>query len=60
VDITGVCNYTAQRLWDLRASSPSDDVNVFSGKLQIAVEPRLPDDQQWFLFAASGTYRVLR
>ena len=38
----------------------SDDVNVFSGKLQIAVEPRLPDDQQWFLFAAPGTYPVLR
>jgi hypothetical protein len=38
----------------------SSDVNVFSGKLQVAVEPRLPDDAQWFLFAAPGTYPVIR
>jgi hypothetical protein len=38
----------------------SSDVNVFSGKLQVAVEPRLPDDSQWFLFAAPGTYPTIR
>jgi hypothetical protein len=38
----------------------SSDVNVFSGKLQVAVEPRLPNATQWFLFAAPGTYPVIR
>ncbi len=36
------------------------DVNVFGGRLQVAVEPRLPDTQQWFLFAAPGTYPMIR
>lgn len=40
--------------------SSSDDVNVFTGKLQVAVEPRLPDGKQWFLFCAPGTYPVIR
>ena len=38
----------------------SDNVNVFSGKLQVAVEPRLPDAFGWYLFAAPGTYPVIR
>jgi hypothetical protein len=38
----------------------SSDVNVFSGKLQVAVEPRLATDTEWYLFAAPGTYPVLR
>jgi len=38
----------------------SDNVNVFSGKLQVAVEPRLLTDTEWYLFAAPGTYPVIR
>jgi hypothetical protein len=38
----------------------TEDVNVFAGRLSIAVEPRLPDGKQWFLFAAPGTYPVIR
>ncbi|MGB8400292.1 MAG: peptidase, partial [Bradyrhizobium sp.] len=38
----------------------STDVNVFAGKLQVAIEPRLPNATQWFLFCAPGTYPVIR
>ena len=38
----------------------SADVNVFSGKLQVAVEPRLLTGTEWYLFAAPGTYPVIR
>ena len=38
----------------------TDDVNVFAGRLQVAVEPRLPDVYGWYLFASPGTYPVLR
>jgi hypothetical protein len=38
----------------------TDDVNVYAGRLSIAVEPRLPTAAQWFLFAPPGTYPVIR
>jgi Mu-like prophage major head subunit gpT len=38
----------------------TSDVNPFAGRLQIAVEPGLSDAKQWFLFAAPGTYPVIR
>ena len=38
----------------------SSDVNVFQGRLQIAVEPRLPNATQWFLFASPSSYPVIR
>ena len=37
-----------------------EDVNVFTGKLQIAVEPRLGTTTEWYLFCAPGTYPVIR
>ena len=38
----------------------SDAVNVFAGRLQLAVEPRLKTAGEWYLFAAPGTYPVIR
>jgi hypothetical protein len=38
----------------------SDDVNVFSGKLQVAVEPRFTSAAAWFLFASPALYPVIR
>jgi hypothetical protein len=38
----------------------SENVNVFAGKLQVAVEARLADDAQWFLFASPGAYPAVR
>jgi hypothetical protein len=37
-----------------------EDVNVFAGRLQVAVEPRLATPTEWYLFAAPGTYPVIR
>lgn len=51
---------TAEKLVTSINPTASDDVNVFAGRLQVAVEPRLPDEYQWFLFASPGTYPVLR
>jgi phage major head subunit gpT-like protein len=48
---------TAEKLVASITPPTTADVNVFSGKLQVAVEPRLATDAEWYLFASPGTYR---
>ena len=50
----------ARKLVATITPATTENVNVFSGRLSIAVEPRLADGKQWFLFAAPGTYPVIR
>ena len=51
---------TSEKLVAAINPASSADVNVFSGKLQVAVEPRLLTGTEWYLFAAPGTYPVIR
>lgn len=51
---------TARKLVASITPTTTADVNVFAGRRSIAVEPRLPNAVQWFLFAAPGTYPVIR
>lgn len=51
---------TTEKLLAAINPATTDDVNVFSGALRMAIEPGLPDATQWFLFAAPGTYPVIR
>ena len=51
---------TAEKMVATINPATSDAVNVFAGKLQVAVEPRLGSDTEWYLFAAPGTYPVIR
>ena len=50
----------ARKLVATITPATTENVNVFAGRLSIAVEPRLADGKQWFLFAAPGTYPVIR
>jgi HK97 family phage prohead protease len=49
---------TAEKLLTAINATTTDDVNPFAGKLTLAVEPRIADDQ-WFLFADPATLPVL-
>lgn len=40
----------AEKLLTAINATTTDDANVFAGKLALAVEPRIPDDQ-WYVFA---------
>lgn len=48
----------AEKLLTAINATTTDDVNPFAGKLTLAVEPRITDDQ-WFLFADPATVPVL-
>lgn len=50
----------AEKLVTAIQATATSDVNVFGGKLQVAVEPRLTDAKAWYLFASPSTYPVLR
>jgi hypothetical protein len=51
---------SAEKLVAAINPASSSDVNVFSGKLKAAVEPRLPNATQWFLFTDPNVYPVIR
>ena len=48
----------AEKLLTAINATTTDDVNPFAGKLTLAVEPRITDDQ-WFLFADPASVPVL-
>ncbi len=48
----------AEQLLTTINATTTDDVNPFAGKLTLAVEPRITDDQ-WFLFADPASVPVL-
>lgn len=58
--VPGELQTSTEKLMAAINPSTSDDVNVFSNKLQIAVEPRLATTTEWYLFCAPGTYPTIR
>jgi hypothetical protein len=58
--VPGELQTDAEKLMTAIFATSVSDVNIFTGKLQIAVEPRLPNATQWFLFCAPGTYPMIR
>lgn len=51
---------TAEKLVAAITPASTENVNVFAGRLSVAVEPRLATATEWYLFAAPGTYPVIR
>ena len=51
---------TARKLVAAITPTKSDDVNVFSGQLSIAKEPRLTTATEWYLFCAPALYPTIR